>query len=184
NVMEIQFYINELSIAAGSSWNDTARKNFISQAKKEFILQGDPNGERPGLHSLAEQFLSELKSSETKKLQMLKQQVCNILNNYICSWKCSLFGHHHNQRMAAVISAINTCDKKEKIDLIIQNQLALFSHQEAKPLDQSLLAPRWSLQRNVVNRAKENYQSSDYYRKLQEASRVLEAKPPELKLNL
>lgn len=57
NIIEIQFYINQLKERLKTHWNDTLRNEFIKTAKEVLTKQGDATSDRAGLRDFAEEFL-------------------------------------------------------------------------------------------------------------------------------
>lgn len=62
DIIEIQFYINELSREAGTLWSDEIRKNFIDQAKNELLKQQlSSENQRKGLYDFSKIFLDQVR---------------------------------------------------------------------------------------------------------------------------
>jgi hypothetical protein len=64
DVIEIQFYLNQLEKNLGTMWSDELRKKFIAEAKETFHSQPTVLEGRDGLHEMAEKFLLSLQQKE------------------------------------------------------------------------------------------------------------------------
>ncbi len=88
--------------------------------------------------------------NEDFKIQKLK--VASIVAQYISSHKLSIFCHRHNQRAIVVKTAILACTTLEEIQLIIQNQQALFNPTTPDNLPSTpLLRGRWADKDKIHN---------------------------------
>lgn len=63
DVIEIQFYINQLKEKLGDLWTTDIGKEFIAEAKQIFLTQPAVHKGRQGLHEFAENFLFKIQNS-------------------------------------------------------------------------------------------------------------------------
>lgn len=115
--------------------------------------------------------LSITASSEKVKedlLLELKSAINHLFNQYICPWKFSFFGHHHNERAIEVLKSINQCKDIEEIDSILANQLDIFIEYNQSTTLEDKLATRWRLAEQVINLPGNNAPSG-YLRIISEA---------------
>lgn len=107
-------------------------------------------------------------------LYEIKGSLTTIFNRYICWWKFSLFGHHHNERATAVLRALHHCDNLIQMEEIISNQLDLFYIMDNIPTPTPLLDERWSGGPHIINWSYGQH-SSGYLEVISQAKSALAA---------
>ncbi len=107
------------------------------------------------------------------RLADYKQAVSGVLDKYICWWKVSIFGHHHNSRARAIKAAIQDASNIQDIETIIERQVRFMMQKEVpEALNEMPTAfwksTRWNTAGNVKTIPAEP-NTSGYYRALCEA---------------
>jgi hypothetical protein len=85
NIIQIQFYIDELEILLGALWTSVWRDEFIKESKKTLHAQGLATKKREGLHALASAYIDKIKNHQTITVEKPKIN----LNNFFGKEKLS-----------------------------------------------------------------------------------------------
>ncbi len=93
----------------------------------------------------------KITTSEERILTQKKQAICKELDQYICWWKFSLFGHHHDARARAVKAQVLRCNNLDEIKNLLQSQETILRMKEGEAVS-SHWAARWSEKRHLKNK--------------------------------
>ncbi len=134
------------------------------------------------VESLISILSDEIITTRSETFDTLKPALLKALKKYSSPYKSSLFGHHHEARIQAVIKAMSTVDSVEIATKILNHQLSLMKDETPSLLEENtnnvsfdLLSKRWQSQLPKHRALTTTQQSrSGYVKVLEEALSLLQ----------
>lgn len=121
--------------------------------------------------------LSDKNIIKTAVLQIYKDKICKIFNQYISWWKLSWFGHHHDKRARIVKAQIQNCQSIDEIKSILQRQEIIMTQKNAEQLpNTSWQDNRWN-ERATLKNTPTHPKTSGYYKVITEALELTSPRP-------